>query len=70
MTNIFPSQKPKSYSAGTVVGIIVLYAIVFTALAWAITLAVTEIVTNGVSFWPTLTLVITAWVVLGWVGKK
>lgn len=50
--------------------LLVLYPAMLVGLAWIITLAVTAIITAGVSFWPILGLVFALWVIASWFTPK
>lgn len=67
------TEKAKSTNLGAVgfiLGITVVWPTIFVGMAWLITLAVAEIVANGVSFWPILALVIATFVVGRWIGPR
>lgn len=50
--------------------ILIIIPAVLVGLAWIITLAITSIVADGVSFWPILGLVAALWVIASWFTPK
>lgn len=50
--------------------LLVIYPAMLVGLAWIITIAITAIVTGGVSFWPILGLVFVLWVIASWFTPK